>query len=86
MSNELEQTNELSVEEKARELRRAANRKSYRKHREKILEQRRLKRQEFHAEMLERERKYRAENPEKIKKWQDDYWKRKAEMEMDKEA
>lgn len=76
----------LNVEERAKALRRASARAYYQKNRAEILKRRRLKRQENLPEELEKERKYRAQNPEKIKKWNENYWKRRAEKEIKKDA
>lgn len=86
MNQEKRMADELSVEEKAKALRRAAAREHYQKNRADILKRRRLKRQENLQEQLEKERKYRAENPDKVKKWSENYWKRKAEKELMKDA
>ena len=86
MNEEKKMTNNLTVEEKAKELRRAAAREYYQKNRAEIRKKRRLKRQENLQEELEKERRYRAANPDKVKKWNADYWKRKAEKELSKDA
>lgn len=77
---------EMSIEEKAKELQRANARERYKKNRDAILKKRRLKRQENIQEEREKQRKYRASNPDKVKKWNEDYWKRKAEKELKKDA
>lgn len=86
MNQEKQTMVELTVEEKAKELRRAAAKAHYQKNRTEILKKRRLKRQENLQEELEKERKYRAENPDKVKKWNENYWKKKAKDIMNKEA
>lgn len=77
---------ELTVEEKAKALRRAAAREYYQKNRAEIRKKRRLKRQENLQVALEKERQYRAANPDKVKKWNENYWKKKAEEAMNKDA
>lgn len=76
----------VDVEEKAKAMRRAAAKEYYEKNRAEIRKKRRLKRQENLQEQLEKERRYRAANPDKVKKWTENYWKRKAEKAMNKDA
>lgn len=81
-----EELNAAEIEEKVKALQRAKNKKYYEKNRAKILKKRRLKRLENLQEEQEKLRQYRAANPDKVKKWNENYWKKKAKEAMNKEA
>lgn len=69
------------MEEAAKEARRQWEREYYRKNRKKILARKKLNRELNHKDALEKERTYRQNNRDKIKTWNTNYWKRRAERE-----
>lgn len=76
--------NEQEIEALALQLKREKNRAYYQKHKKRILNERKQKRATNLEAAHEKERAYRAANPEKIKEWQENYWKRQAEKKLQK--
>ena len=70
--------NEQDLKQLAKEAKRQYAREYYQKKRKDILAQRKQHRREKREKMLEKEKAYRAANKDKVRKWNEDYWIRRA--------
>lgn len=73
-----QQSANQDLEQLAKEVKRQYAREYYQKKRKEILAQRKLHRRENREAMLEKEKAYRAANKDKVRKWNADYWIRRA--------
>lgn len=78
MTTENQQLTEAELEQIAKAARRAYFRDYYALNKDKVNTKRKARRQANHAEMLEKERAYRAANPDKVREWQTRHWAKKA--------
>lgn len=84
----IESSNEQQIDELARQLKKEQNRAYYERNKARLLKKQREKRIENLDAARQKEREYRAANADRVKTWQENYWKRQAakQLEKNKEA
>ena len=77
-----QKTIKQDLEELAKETKRQYARDYYKEKRQEILSQRKKNRRDNHEMILAKEKAYRASNKDKVKQWNENYWKRRAEFHI----